>query len=138
VSAAVRVQDQRGLIGFSLIRWTIILVLIGVVIIEGGSIIFTSIGLQSAADAAAVDAASTWQETRDLEAAKGAALRTLDEKEQDEARIVSIEAENTPPFKVRLTVRKQASTLIVHRIGFLADFARVDVEAEAQDAESGI
>ena len=131
-------RDERGVIGVSLIRWTIIMILIGTVLIEGGSIIFTTISLQSAADAAASEAASVWRRSQDLEAATTAADRTLDEHEQDEARIVNIEADRSEPFEVRLTVRKQAATLIVHRIGFLEDFARIEVEAEARGAESGI
>ena len=132
------VHDERGVIGVSLIRWTIVIVLLGTVVIEGASIIFTTIGLQSAADAAASEAASVWRRTQDLEAATTAAARTLDEHEQDQAKIVSIDADRTEPFEVRLTVRKQAATLVVHRIGFLDDFARIEVEAEARGAESGI
>ena len=138
MSSASRLHDERGLIGFSLIRWVLVIVVIGVIMIEGGSIIFTTIGLQNAADGAADEAAATWRKSRDLEAATEIAVRTLDEHEQDEARIVSIDADNTEPFELRLTVRKQASTLIVHRIGFLKGLARVEVEAEAQCNESGI
>ncbi len=132
MNAAARLREERGLVGVSLIRWTIILILIGVVVIEGASILFTAIGLQTAADGAVAEAAGTWRRSRDLEAARSAALRVLDESEQDEARLVSIDADDTEPFEVRITVRKQASTLIVHRIGFLKDFARVEVEAEAR------
>jgi uncharacterized membrane protein len=138
MSRAARLRDERGLIGVSLIRWTIVLVLLGVVVIETGSIIFTTLSLQNAADGAAAEAAATWRKTQDLEAARSTALRSLDDHEEDEARLVSIDADNTAPFELRITVRKQASTLIVHRIGFLKDFARVDVDAEARAAESGI
>jgi uncharacterized membrane protein len=138
VSVAANLRDERGLIGVSLIRWTIILVLLGVVTIEGGSIIFTTIGLQNAADGAAFEAARVWEETRDLGSASNAAVETLADREQDQARLVDIDADNTPPFEVRITVRKRAATLIVHRIGFLEDFATVEVEAEARASEGGI
>ena len=138
MSLVARLREQRGVVGVSLIRWTIILLIIGVVVIEGASIIFTAIGLQNAADGAVSEAAGTWRRSRDLQAAKDAALRVLDESEQDEARLVSIDADSTEPFQVRITVRKQASTLIVHRIGFLKDFASVEVDAEASGSESGI
>jgi Flp pilus assembly protein TadG len=135
---AARLRGERGVIGVSLIRWTIVLVLLGVVVIEAGSIIFTSLSLQNAADGAAARAAATWRKTQNLESAREMAIRTLDEREEDEARLVSIEADNTEPFELRITVRKQAATLIVHRIGFLKGFAVVDVDAEARAPDSGI
>ena len=138
MSLTTRLREERGLVGVSLIRWTIILLILGVVVIEGASIIFTAIGLQNAADGAAAEAAGTWRKSRDLQAARDAAIRVLDESEQDEARLVSIDADDTEPFEVRITVRKQASTLIVHRIGFLKDLAKVEVEAEARGSESGV
>ena len=138
MSAAARLRGERGVIGVSLIRWTIVLVLLGVVVIEAGSIIFTSLSLQNAADGAAARAALTWRKTKNLQAARDVAIRTLDEREEDEARLVSIDADSTEPFELRLTVRKQASTLIVHRIGFLKGLAVVDVDAEARGAESRI
>lgn len=138
MSVVARLRGERGVIGVSLIRWTIILVVLGVVVIEGASILFTAIGLQNAADSAAAEAAATWRKTQDLQAARAVAVRTLDDSEHDEARIVNLEADNTEPFELRLTVRKQASTLIVHRIGFLKDLAKVEVDAEARGAESGI
>lgn len=138
MSSASRLRDERGLIGFSLIRWIIVIVILGVVMIEGGSVIFTTIGLQNAADAAAVDAARTWERTRDLGAASDAAVRSLASREQDKARLVAIDADDTDPFEVRITVRKQAATLIIHRIGFLKDFAIVDVKAEARELEASV
>ena len=135
MSGAADLRDERGLIGFSLVRWIIVIVLLGVVVIEGGSIIFTTLGLQNAADGAAFDAARTWEETRDLRAATDAARRTLDNREQDEARLVSIDADNLEPYEVRITVRKRAATLIVHRIGFLTEYASIEVDAEARASD---
>lgn len=135
MSTITRLRDERGVIGVSLIRWTIVLVLLGLVAIEGGSIIFTTIGLQSAADGAAAEAADVWEKTGNLGSAGDAASRELENREQDQARLVHIEADNTAPFEVRITVRKQAATLLVHRIGFLEDFATVEVEAEHRSSE---
>ena len=137
MSRAAILRDERGLIGFSLVRWIIVIVLLGVVVIEGGSIIFTTLGLQNAADGAAFEAARAWEETRDLRAATDAARRTLDNREQDEARLVSIDADNIEPFEVRITVRKRAATMIVHRIGFLEEYASVEVDAEARASDGG-
>ena len=124
-------RDERGLIGFPVIRWAIVIVLLGIVMIEGGSILFTTIGLQNAADGAASEAARVWEATRDLGSASDAARRALDDREQDQARLVEIDADNIEPFEVRLTVRKRAATMFVHRIEFLEEFATVEVEARA-------
>jgi hypothetical protein len=136
VTAAERFRDERGILGVSIVRWILVIVLLGLVAIEGGSIIFTTIGLQNAADPAALEAADVWAKTRDFRDARDAAVRVLDEREQDEARIVKFEADGFPPFEVRMTVKKQASTLLIHRIGFLEGLAQVEVKAEAQ--ESGV
>jgi hypothetical protein len=134
------VREERGLAGFSVLRYLLIIVLLGVAAIEGGSIIFTTIGLQNAADAAAVEAADVWERTQDLGAARAAALSTLATREQDEARIpsASFEADRYDPFEVRFTVKKRASTLVVHRIGFLEGLAQVEVRASARPIDAGV
>lgn len=140
MKAPARWGDERGLAGFSLLRYAIIIVLLGLVAIEGGSIIFTTIGLQNAADAAALDAADTWKKTGNITLARQAALETLAQREQDEAHIpaAKFEADASPTYEVRFTVTKQASTLVVHRIGFLEGLAQVDVDAKARPVEQGV
>jgi hypothetical protein len=140
VTVAARLSDERGIAGFSLVRWIILIILLGLVVIEGGSIIFTTIGLQNAADAAALDAADTWQQTRNLPAARAAALRALDDRQQEDARVpaAEFEADGPPTYEVRFIVKKQASTLLVHRIGFLEGLAEVEVNTEARPVEAGV
>lgn len=135
-----RIADERGVVGVPLIRWAIILILLGLVAIEGGSIIFTTIGLQNASDAAALEAADIWEDTGNITQARRAARETLDDRDHQEAEILedSFEADRSDPFEVRFTVVEQASTLIVHRIGFLEDLGRVTVEASARPVEPGV
>lgn len=138
MTLAGRLRDERGLMGTSVIRWLIVIVLFGLVVVEGASIIFTTIGLQNATEGAAVAAATRWEESRDFESTRQAAAEALDSSEQDEAKITNLEADRFPPFEVRLTVKKQASTLIVHRIGFLAGLAEVEAHAKASSVKSGV
>jgi uncharacterized membrane protein len=140
LKATVLLSDERGAVGFSLVRWAIIIILLGLVVIEGGSIIFTTIGLQNAADAAALDAADTWKTSRNLPAARAAALMALDQRQQEDARVpaAEFEADGAPTYEVRFTVKKQASTLLVHRIGFLEGLAEVEVDTEARPVEAGV
>jgi uncharacterized membrane protein len=131
MKAAARLNDERGLLGFSLIRWILVLALLGLVAVEAGSIIFTTIGLQGASDTAALEAADVWEHTRDFKAAKEAALDSLADQEQDQARITKFEADGFEPFEVRMTTQKRAATLVVQHIGFLKDFATVEAESKA-------
>jgi uncharacterized membrane protein len=133
-----RFRDERGLLGVSLVRWILVIVLLGLVAVEGGSIIFTSIGLQNASDAAALAAADKWAEEHNFRLARQAALDSLAEQEQDEARIIKFEADGFDPFEVRMTVQKQAATLVIQRIGFLKDFAEVEVQAKAHAVRSNV
>ena len=135
-----RIADQRGLVGISLIRWSLILVLLGLIVIEGGSIIFTTIGLSNAADAAANEASDVWSGSGNIHAAREAALDALRDRQQAGARIPAarFEADGPPTYEVRFVVVKQAATLIVHRISFLEDLAEVEVEARARPIEAGV
>lgn len=135
-----RLADQRGLVGISLIRWSLTLVLLGLIMVEGGSIIFTTIGLSNAADAAAHEAAGVWSRTGNIQEARSTALDALRNRQQEEARIPAgrFEADGAPTYEVRFVAVKQAATLFVHRIGFLEGLAQVEVEAEARPIDSGV
>ena len=135
-----RIGDERGVVGVSLIRWGIILVILGLVFIEGGSIIFTTIGMQNAADVAAIDAADTWAKTGNLSSARQAALLALRSRDQDEARIPksSFEADGAPTYEVRFEVVKEARTIIVQHIGFLEDLAVVSIDVKARPIETDV
>ena len=132
--------DEKGFVSFSLIRWILVIALLGLVVIEGGSIIFTSIGLQNTADAAALEAADIWEQTGNIDAAKAAALDVLDSQNQDDAHIPerTFEADGAPTYEVRFEVVKQAATLIVQRVEFLEDLGEVRVEAKARPVEAGV
>ena len=134
-----RIHDERGgIITGSLVRYALVLVILGLVLIEGGSIIFTMIRLQNAADAAALVAADQWQATGNIRTARRAARAELDTKGQDEATITSIEADGSPTYELRLTTQREAPTILVRRIGFLEDLGLVDIEADARPIDAGV
>jgi hypothetical protein len=133
-------RDERGLAGFSLLRWILALVLVGLVVIEGGSIIFTTISLSNAADAAASEAVDIWVKEGDINEARLVALDALAARSQEDARIppALFEADGPPDYEVRFTVIKEAPTLILHRIDFLKDLGVVEVETKASPIEAGV
>jgi hypothetical protein len=140
VTAAPRIGDERGLVSFSIIRWVLVLVLLGLVVIEGGSIIFTTIGLQNASDAAAHDAVEAWQKSGNIDQALAAARNALDARQQEDARLpaAKFEADGAPFFEVRFVAIKEAPTIVVQHIPFLAEFAEVEVEAAARPVDPDI
>jgi hypothetical protein len=133
-----RLQDERGIITGTLVRYVVLLVVVGMVAIEAGSIAFTYIRLQNAADAAAVVAADVWAETRDVRSARRAARAELDLKDQEAATIIGFEGDNVPPHEVRFTAGREAPTILVGRIGFLEELGRVEVEASARPVAPGV
>ena len=138
MSVAQRLRDQRGIITGTLVRYAAILLVLGLVAIEGGSIAFTFIRLQNASDAAALAAADTWSSTRNLRTARRAARAELDTKDHEDATIVDIEGDGPPLFEIRLHVRKEAPTILVNRIGFLSDLGIVEIDAEARPVQPGV
>jgi Flp pilus assembly protein TadG len=138
MSVAQRLRDERGIITGTLVRYAAILLVLGLVAIEGGSIAFTFIRLQNASDAAALAAADTWSSTRNLRTARRAARAELDTKDHNDATIVDIEGDGPPGFEIRLRVRKEAPTILVNRIGFLSDLGIVEIDAEARPVQPGV
>ncbi|HEV3475412.1 MAG TPA: hypothetical protein VG602_08605 [Actinomycetota bacterium] len=118
-----RLRDERGFVIASLLRMTLILLILGLVAVEGGSILYASLSIQDAADAAAINAADQLRVSRSPSAAQEEASRTLGDRDPD-AQLVRFEV--LPDSTIKIRVRKQASTIFVHRIGFLEDFAVVE------------
>jgi Flp pilus assembly protein TadG len=115
-----RRADQRGLVGTGVIALLIIIVVVGIVAVEGGSILFTRLQVQDIAEAAAFEAATTFRRTHSAETARESALSVIEDRDE-EVKLTRFElaADGT----VTLTVRKRASTFLVQRIGFLSDLA---------------
>ena len=131
-------RDERGLAGASVARYIVVIAILGLVVVEFGSVLVTNISLQNAADSAVIEAADAWEASTDIRRAEAVARDALNRRQQEDAQIVRVEADPSPSYEVRLTVRKQASTLLVHRISFLEDLAVVEAEARGGPAEPGV
>jgi Flp pilus assembly protein TadG len=119
---ARRLAGEAGLVGKSLIILLVLVLTIGLAAVEGGSILFTQLKLQDAADAAASAASGQYQSTHSLDSARQAALEAI--QEQDEgAHLVKIVVDTKGD--VTLVLKTKASTLIVQRVGFLKKLAVV-------------
>ena len=131
-------RDEQGLAGASVARYIVVIAILGLVFVEVGSIITTKITLQNAADSAVIEAADAWEGSSDIRRTEAVARDALNRRQHQDAEIVRVEADPAPSYEVRLTVRKRASTLLVHRISFLEDLAIVGAEAEGGPAEPGV
>ena len=100
----------------------VLILVVGVAAVEGGSILFTQLKLQDAADAAASAASGAYGPSRSLDAAKQAAIGAIQEND-DGAHLVKLVVDTRGD--VTVTLKKKASTMVVHSIGFLEHLAIV-------------
>jgi Flp pilus assembly protein TadG len=122
-------HDERGIVVSFLIKVILGLVLLGTLLIEGGSILFTRLRVHDVAESAATAGASHLFQTQDCSAAGEVA--TINAHDRDSrARLRSYQCHQNGRFTVVVT--KRAETLYVHLIGFLEDLtmARAEVTAD--------
>lgn len=121
--------DERGLIGKILVIWLVILGLVVVALIDGGSIVLARLRTDDLARDAASAAEERFSETGRRRQAIRAALATVAETGED-ARLVEVEFSDQGDVTVVVTDR--AKTLLVGRLGFFEDLT----EATASDTAS--
>jgi Flp pilus assembly protein TadG len=130
-----RLADERGFVIASLIRLVVVLLVLGLVVVEGGSILFTRLTLGDAVEYAATQGAAQLQSSRSPQAAQAATAEALAEREND-ATLTRFEV--LPDGGVRVTATKQAATILLQRIGFLEDLARVEVTASGRPVNPNV
>jgi Flp pilus assembly protein TadG len=128
VSPAARWSDERGLVGKAIVLLLVVVVLVGLMAVEAGSIIFTKLSVQNTADAAAADGqrdlASSHSAAEACAAAKASAL-------DEDKNVVFVTCSADPKTGViSIKIRKTAPTLIVRRIGFLRKLGVVKATAQ--------
>ena len=110
----------------SLVLMVIAFVVLGIVIIDGSSILFGKWQLSSAVDAAAIDASISYSKSKDVEQAKEVAQAVVDER-LGGATVVKVTA--SEEGAVTVVVTKQASTFFVQRVDALAKWGRLRAES---------
>ena len=116
-------RDDRGLVGKILLVWLLLLVVLVVGAIDGGSILLARSRAADLAEDASVSAAAAFAQSGDEEQAKLAALDTIADADEP-VRLKSIDV-GRREVSVVLVVR--ADTLVIGRIPFLDDLGRVTV-----------
>jgi len=113
---ASRLRDERGILIGAVAKLVIFLVLLGLFLFEGGSVIWARLSAQDTADAAATAAVTTYRDTRNIRRAHEEALDAVADKDPL-AELTSFEVHNDGSVTTR--VRKVAETLVIQHIGFL-------------------
>jgi hypothetical protein len=119
-SSVRRLREERGLVGRAAVVLFVVVIVFGLLIVEGGSIVFARLQMSDLASASAVEGASVYGRTSSVEAAREAAKAFAQDRDED-ARITRFVV--GPDGAVTVTVRKKARTFIVQHVGFLEDLS---------------
>ncbi len=126
--APERMDDESGLVLKSIVFLLVFLVVGGIAVADGGSIIVAKFKVANAAQAASEDAAFAYKNSHNEAQARSAALADLTAPE----RITSFTIDpSTGDVTVTVVVRK-VSTIAVKFIGFLKGFERAEATHTAQ------
>lgn len=115
---------ERGLVNRTLLLAVVTFALLGIVIIDGSSILFAKWQLSDVGDAAASDAAVAYSTSHSVQAARDEAARVIADRDSSaEIKKLTVDAQTS---EVTLTLIKDASTLFVNRLGPLKDLAHLE------------
>ena len=120
--------EERGLIGKILVIWLVILGLVVVALIDGGSIVLARLRTIDLARDTAFAAEERFSETGRRRQAIRAALATVAETDED-ARLVEVEFSDQGDVTVVVTDR--AGTLLVGRLGFFEHLTEATASSTA-------
>ena len=116
-------RDDRGLVGKILLVWLLLLAVLVVGAIDAGSILLARSRAADLAKDASVSAAEALRQNGDEEQAKLAALDTIADADEP-VRLKSIDVGRR---EITVVLVVHADTLVVGRIPFMDDLARVTV-----------
>lgn len=123
----MRLSDERGLVGKIVVLWLVLVAIVAIVAIDGGSILLARLRAEDLADDASASASQAYEATRDEEAAKLAALGTIADADEP-ARLKRIDV---GPRTVTVVITTRADTLVVGRIPVFDDLARLTVRGSS-------
>jgi uncharacterized membrane protein len=123
----MRLSDERGLVGKLLVLALVLVAVLAIVAVDGGSILLARSRAETVADDASASAAQAYRETGDEEAAKLAALDTIANADEP----VRLKRIDVGRRAVTVVVTTRADTMVVRRIPVIDDLARLTVSGSA-------
>lgn len=127
-------HDQAGLIGKVAIIWIVILLVVGLLVLDGISIVLTTFKLSSTAQGAASTAATTYHSSHDVGQACQTAEPDLLNDNVDVPKNNTWCKIDTTSGQATITLKTTASSLILGRISFTKGLTEVEVKEEAAPA----
>jgi hypothetical protein len=127
-------HDQAGLIGKVAVVWIVVLLVVGLLVLDGISIVLTTFKLSSTAQGAASMAATTYHSDHNVQQACAAAEPDLLTDNVDVPRNTTWCKINTTSGQATITLKTTASSLILGRISFTRDLTQIEVKEEAAPA----
>lgn len=123
--------DGGGIVLGWLTKLAVVMALVGVVLFDGLSIAASRLSIEDQGLKAARAASSQWQRSGDIQLAYDAAVvAAVEANTLNEVLPTTFVA--GPDGTVDLDMHREAATLVVHRIGWVADWAFVSTHAEAK------
>ncbi|MHB8510792.1 MAG: hypothetical protein ACYDCC_01320 [Actinomycetota bacterium] len=117
-SSSSRLSQRGGIITSWLLKLVIFLAILGVLAFEVGAVVVATVNVDSVADAAATEAATTFGNTHNVDEARAAAAEKCKE---GGASLISFSVSSDQRV-VTVTAQKTAKTLFIQKIGFLRRF----------------
>ena len=120
-----RRDAQTGAVGMMIVIWLVVVTLVGVALIDAGSIAFTKFRLADVASSASTQAANAFRTTPNVASACQAAEISI-LGEDASAKLTKNGCQINPTTgEVTITVRKEAKTILAGRLSFTKHYARV-------------
>ena len=127
-------HDQAGLIGKVAIIWIVILLVVGLLVLDGISIVLTTFKLSSTAQGAASTAATTYHSGHDVQQACQTAEPDLLNDNVDVPKNTTWCKIDPTSGQATITLKTTASSLILGRISFTKGLTQIEVKEEATPA----
>lgn len=120
-----RFQQEVGAVGWLIVMWLTVVVLVGVILMDAGSIAFTKFRLADVASSAATQAANAYRTNHDLAGACQAAVDQIVTEDPDAKLAVEGCSVDVQTGVVTIKVRKQAKTILAGRFDFTKHYTKV-------------
>jgi uncharacterized membrane protein len=132
--ASPSLHDQAGLIGKVAVFWIVVLLLVGLLVLDGISIVLTTFRLSNTAQAAATTAATQYKNLHDTGKACTLASADLIADGVPTPGNESWCKIDTSTGQATIQLKSSASTLVLGRFSFTQDFTKVSVKESAEPA----
>lgn len=118
-------HGETGAVGWLIVMWLVVVAVIGVAAIDAGSIVFTKFRLADVASSASTAAANDFKGSNNVQTACQAAVASIAASDASAKLANKGCVVDVPTGTVTITVRKEAKTILVGRLGFAKHFTKV-------------